>query len=63
MGTPCSHFGSSLKCKVLFYIEFLILVVAGPTCRTASLNQRGPGGHFGGGVAGNEMIDEGGCRM
>ena len=62
MGTPCSHFGSSLKCKVLFYIEFLFLVVVGPTCRTASVNQRGPGGHFVG-DGGNEMIDEGGGRM
>lgn len=60
MGTPCLHFGSFLQCKVLFYIEFFFLVVAGPTSRTASV-KGDPGGHFWG--AGNEVIDGGGGRM
>lgn len=47
--SPWEHFGSSLQCKVFFYIEFLFLAVEGPTCRTASVNQRGCGGQFGGG--------------
>ena len=44
-----------------FLYRIFFLVVAGPTSRTASVNQRDPGGHFWG--AGNEVIDGGGGRM
>lgn len=40
-GTASSHPGS-----VLDNIEFIFLVVAGPTCSTGSVNERGPGEHI-----------------